>query len=582
MRRFKVLVVMLICCFFSAACQADLYPKSISKNDAGFETGIYEEDYDIMDKGPVYGETLNLFTTAPDTLNPVLTKNKYVADVLGFIYEGMTRLDGNQQAIPVLADSWTVSSNGLIWDFHIRDGVMWHDGEPFTAYDVEFTINTIMNPGMETVYKPLVYNISTCTAIDSYNIRFALKKPNSFTAEMMTFPIIPRHQFIQMDILSDSQQFEPVGTGPYRFESYSENKNILLSLNNDWWQLKAEDDKMHDGMYIGAIKANIIKKPDDAMGLFQTGEVDAAGIEAVDLSKYTGRTDLIIKKYTSRDFEFLAFNLKNPVFADQYARKAINMAIDRYGLISEVLPGLAEAAELPILPESWISEADADNSAKQTGQADEVSGEGGIAAADAKTPGEMLALGGWKESAQGYYKVIDGARRYLKAELIVNSNNSLRLRAASKVCEQLKNAGIPVELKSVDWNELMNRLASSKFDIAFVGCRIPQIPDISFLYSDGYLPMPLAGFDETAYNISGYYNPEADADIEALFKEHGLEQRKTIFAKLKKRVLDDVPYIGLYFLRDAMVYGKNIRGLIDPDTWNRYNDMDNWYKPGTP
>lgn len=582
MGRFKVLVVTLICCLFSASCQAELYPKSIKKNDAGFETGIYEEDYDIMDKGPVYGETLNLFTTTPDTLNPVLTKNKYVADALGFIYEGMTRLDKNQQAIPVLADRWTVSPNGLIWDFHIRDGVMWHDGEPFTAHDVEFTINTIMNPGIETVYKSLVYNISTCTAIDSSNIRFALKKPNSFTAEMMTFPIIPRHQFIQMDILSASRQFEPVGTGPYRFKSYSENKNILFSLNNDWWQSKAEGGKIHDSMYIGAIKVNVLKRPDDAMGLFQTGEVDASGIEAGDLSKYMGRTDIIIKKYTSRDFEFLAFNLKSHVFSDQYARKAINMAIDRDEIISEVLPGEAEAAELPILPDCWLSEADADNSIEQTVQADEVFGEGGITAANAKTPGEMLMLGGWKESSQGYYKVINGARRYLKAELIVNSNNSLRVRAATKVCEQLKNAGIPVELKSVEWNELMNRLASSKFDIAFVGCRVPQVPDISFLYSDGYLPLPLAGFDVTAYNVSGYYSPEADADIDELFKENGFEQRKKIFTRLKTRVLDDVPYIGLYFLRDAMVYGKNIRGLLDPDTWNRYNGMDNWYKPGIP
>lgn len=579
MRRFKVLVVTLICCLFSAACQAEPYPKSIKKSDTGFETGIYEEDYDIMDKGPVYGETLNLFSTSPDTFNPILTKNKYIADMLGFIYEGMTRLDKNQQAVPVLSDRWSVSSNGLIWDFHIRDGVIWQDGEPLTAHDVEFTINTIMNPGVETVYKSLIYNISTCTAIGSSNIRFALKKPNSFTAEMMTFPIIPRHKFIQMDILSASRQFEPVGTGPYRFNSYSENKNVLLRRNNGWWKLKAEGGEISDGMYIDAIKVNIVKRPDDAMGLFQIGGVDAAGVEAGDLSKYMGRTDLIIKKYTSRDFEFLAFNLKSRVFADLYARKAINMAIDRDKLISEVLPGTAEAAELPILPDSWISESVADDTAIQAEQPSEVSKDGSITAADAETPGEMLILGGWKESGQGYYKVINGARRYLKAELIVNSNNSLRVHAAEKICEQLDNVGIPVELKLVEWNELMNRLASLKFDIAFVGCRIPQLPDISYLYSDGYLPMPLAGADETAYNVSGYYNSQVDADIEALFKEQGFERRKVIFSRLKTRVLDDVPYIGLYFLRDAMVYGKNIRGPLDPYTWNRYDDMAYWYKP---
>jgi peptide/nickel transport system substrate-binding protein len=580
MRVIKVLAITLICCVFSVACQAEPYPKTMRGNDAGSETELYEEDYDIMDKGPVHGGTLNLFSTPPDSLNPILTKNKYVTNVLGFIYESMTRLDKNQRAVPVLSDNWSVSPDGLIWDFHIRDGIKWQDGEPFTAYDVEFTVKTIMNPKVETVYKPLVYNISTCTAIDSSNIRFALKKPNSFTPETMTFPIIPRHHFIQEDILSLSKDFKPVGTGPYSFDSYSVNKEILLSLNNDWWQLKTSGDETSDGMYIETIKVNIFKRPDDATGLFQTGELDAASVEADDLSMYMGRADTIIKRYTSRDFEFLAFNLKNRVFADQYVRKAINMAIDRNKLIAEVLPGEAEAAELPILPDSWILETPDNDDAGQMGHADYVNPKDDVFTEDAKTPGDMLLMGGWKESAQGYYKVLDGARRYLKAELLVNSNNSLRVRAAANICEQLKNAGIQIELKSVEWNELMNRLASSKFDIAFIGCRIPQIPDISYLYSDGYLPAPLAGANGTAYNVSGYHNPQVDADIDALFKEHDIERKKYIFGELKKKVLNDLPYIGLYFLRDAMVYGKNLRGPLDPDTWNRYNNMAYWYKAG--
>lgn len=580
MRTFKVLAVILICCMFSAACQVEPYPGSMPGNENGFGTELFEEDYDVMDKGPAYGGTLNLFSTSPDSLNPILTKNKYVSDALGFIYESMTRLDRNQMAVPVLSDGWSVSSDGLIWDFHIRDGITWHDGEPFSAHDVEFTVKTIMNPKVESAYKPLVYNISTCTAIDSSNIRFALKKPNSFTAEMMTFPIIPRHQFIQEDILSASRNFKPVGTGPYSFDSYSENKEILFSHNNDWWQLKDEDGEISDGMYIGAIRVNILKRPDDATGLFQTGEVDAASVEAGDLTKYMGRTDVIIKRYTSRDFEFIAFNLKSRIFADQYVRKAINMAIDRDELIDGVLPGEAEPAELPILPDSWILEAAANNAAVHVKPADNVVSQDGVSEENAETPGDMLLMGGWKESAQGYYKVIDGARRYLKAELIVNSNNSIRVRAAAKVCEQLKKAGIQVELKPVDWNELMNRLSLSKFDMAFIGCRIPQIPDMSYLYSDGYLPLPLAGADETAYNVAGYYNPQVDADIDALFKEQDTERKKYIFGELKKNVLNDLPYIGLYFLRDAMVYGKNIRGPLDPDTWNKYYNMAYWYKPG--
>lgn len=587
------LFIILIFCVMLSACQTGMDPAQMLQYSDSEITG-QNEDYDILDKGPVPGGTLNIFTTEPDTLNPILTKNTYTADFLSFIYEGLTRLDENQRAVPVLADSWTVSPDGLIWDFHIRDGVRWQDGKAFTASDVEFTIRTIQNNSIDSVYKPLLLNIVTCTAVDSSDLRIALKKPDSFLPEAMTFPVLPKHQFSSRDVLSSSKQFSPVGTGPYAYVSYTPEKNVVMKANRDWWQLSAANDSTDDdnGMYIETIHANIFKSPEDAMGAFQLGEIDLAGIPAGDLAKYKGRTDLVIKKYASRNYEFLAFNMHNPVFSDPFARKAIDLAIDRDELINEVLPGEAEAARLPVLQESWINGAGETNGTDGTFPVSAIpyptsdyTTEAAIinsttpTAITATTPAEALTAGGWKQGNGGYYKYIGGARRYLRVSLLVNTNNTVRVRAAQKICEQLQKAGIPTELKQVAWNELLNSVAAFRYDMAFIGCRIPQFPDISCLYSNGYLQTALPGTGSNAFNVSGYSSPVIDANIASLFRETDDSRRITIFKALQNQIDKDTPYVGLYFLRDAMAYGKRLRGPLGPDTWNRFKGFTQWYKP---
>ncbi len=584
MKKSKALIVILSLSLMLTACQSGLGTERLrlqyskSNNADQYQ---YKEDYDILDRGPVAGGSLNLFTTAPDTFNPVLTKNTYTSDFLGFIYEGLTRLDKKQQAVPLLADSWSVSEDGLVWNFHLRDGVKWQDGQPFTAEDVEFTVQTLQNPGIDSVYKPLLLNVATCAAVDSRNFRMVLAKPNSFMPEMMTFPILPKHQFKQKDVLSASKDFKPIGTGPYQFTAYLDNKKITLEANKNWWKLNSGENGAGDGMYIEKININVFNSADDALGGLQTGEVDVMKIESADLAKYRGRTDLIMKKYTSRDFEFMAFNLQNVIMADYSVRKAISLAIDKDELVRTLLPGEAEPADLPVLPESWIADS----------EGIPVSAEGVPAFTDttathaaisARTPKEALLLGGWKESSQGYYKVFGGVRKYLKVDILVNSNNSTRVSAAQAICTQLEQSGITASCTQIEWNDMMNRISTAKYDIVVTGLRIPQIPDISYLYSAGYLPVSLPGRQDIARNISGYVNMQLDTYITTLFNENNPDRKKEAFHAVRQQIMTDQPYIGLYFLRNAMVYSKSIRGPLNPDTWNRYEDMTNWYKPVVP
>jgi len=608
MKKISIIIFTVIFPIIFSACQTGRELEQLQRLHEIYESDMsgnkYVSDDDILDKGPEKGGTLNLFTTKPDTLNPLLTSNSYTADFLGFVYESLTRLDQSQKAVPMLSDRWSVSDDGLIWEFHIRNGILWHDGEPFTAYDAEFTIQTLLNPSIKSPYKSLLANVSQCVAIDSSTIRIALKKPNSFMPEMMTFPVIPKHQFAAVDVLTASKDFKPVGTGPYRFVSY-DGGSITLVLNDDWWYPVVDETLASGGMYIEKIQVNVFNRIEDAMGAFQSGEVDVVGLDFNEYLKYMDRTDLTIKSYASRNFEFISLNMDDPVLSDIYARRAIYLSIDRGRIINELLRGAAEEADLPVLPTCWLEDANETEKGINPGKGgkntlrqpessptDIAGGDNTNADADdqyesrsvtdlstAKTPDAVLTLGGWKKNEQGYYKVIRGSRRYLSLELLVNSNNSMRVKVAEMICRQLEEAGIKTTLVQLPWKDVLNRVNNGRYKMAFLGCRVPQIPDISFMYSDSYLKYASSSGYSEAYNVSGYGSPAADEYISEFFLENDAQARKEVYKALKDRVLADCPYIGLYFLKDAVVFGRNVKGPLNPDTWNRFHDFCRWYKP---
>jgi peptide/nickel transport system substrate-binding protein len=569
LKRPVLLSIILLSCFFLTACQADFGLEELQmRNQAGTGGDVDNLNYDILDRGPVKGGTLKLFTTTPDTLNPILTKNIYVSDFLSFVYEGLVKLDRSGLPVPVLSDSWNVSEDGLVWNFHIRSDVLWQDGKPLTASDVEYTFDFILNSRVDSTYKRQLQNIATYTASDDSNFKLVLRKPNSFTPELMTFPILPGQASIPYGP-SDPENFRPYGTGPFRFDSYDENKRIALLPNENWWQLKSGDGKAGGSMYLDGIDVNVYKNTDDAISAFQTGDVDAVCINDADFSKYNGRTDLIIKKFVSRDFEFLTLNLYNPVFADPYLRKAIASVIDKNAIIRDVYGGDALAADLPVSPESWLF----DGMMKPN-------------AGKALSAKELLKEGGWIEKTRQlgenesrYYKSINGVRRDLNIEILANSNNSSRIKAAGVICSRLKAAGMNASVKTLDWNEMLARIDAKKFDMAILGCRTTQIPDISFLYSNSYLPSYTALQGDAGRNVSGYGNDEVNSYIAKIFTENSNNNKKAMFFNMKQIIDEDMPYIGLYFTENAVIYRKNVRGLLDPYIWNRYNDITGWYKP---
>lgn len=525
--------------------------------------GLDPNNYSVMDRGPERGGTLRLFSTRPDTLNPILTKNMYVQGFSSFIYESLVKIGKDQKPIPVLCDRWEVSEDGLIWTFYIKKGVLWHDGEPFTAGDVEFSIESILNAGADSVYSENLKGIMSFAALDSTTLRVVLKKPNSFLPELMTFPIMPRHCFETAGSEVFAENSSPIGTGPFKFRAYDKNKKISLVANDNWWNSNTDGNTGLALPYISAIEIKIYNSVKEEMGAFQSGETDVAFVDRVDYNMYGGRTDLSIKKYTGRNFEFIAFNLNNPVCAEKVVRQAFARMINRQGLINMLLPGKAVPSNLPVNPASWLYNSDS------------------VAIEyDAEAGRKMLEEDGWQENENGIlYKRIDGMRRNLRLEMLVNDDNSVRVAIAEYIREQLADTGIELKITALKWDEMIKRINNGKFDMVLMGCTIPPIPDISFLYSTPYLePYSVYGA-EAARNIAGYSNPYVDELINNLFSENDYDRKKAIFFNLQSTIEDELPYIGLFVYNNAVLLNRNVRGEIDPYVWDRFNNIAKWYVP---
>lgn len=546
----KTLFLIIIICIsilFTSCSALRIRENNLDENEYNF---LDSED-DVIDVGPVKGGVLKLYSTIPDTLNPILTNNKYIKDYSGFVFESLVTLDKNQKPTPVLAKSWEVSEDGLTWTFHLEENVFWHDNMPFTAEDVEFTLNTIIG-SPNSSYKTNVNNIAWFSALDSKTIRIVLKTPYSFTAELMTFPILPKHYFNGEEVTNSPKNNSLMGTGPYKLMEYNPGQYIKLRSNDNWWKAEQEVNSDIKLPYIQEIEIGLYEKTKTNVEAFQGGDIDLLTIDRSLWTKYHGRQDIVMKKYTSNKFEYIAFNLSNKILKLPEVRQAIAYAVDRTKIINDLLPGEAIVSDLPLMPDSWLNDTNAV-----------------FYNYDKEKARKLLEESGWTEKNGLLYNRINGVNTVLKLEMLVNEDNSLRLKVAEEIKKQLKEIGIELIIKKVKWEDEMKSIEKGRFDMVFIGCQITSIPDISFMYSS----------EAGELNISGYNNVEVDEYLNKILNENNEAMKKTYYFKMKELIHQDLPYLGLYFYNDAVVYSKRIKGEFSPYFCNQYFDFVRWYIP---
>jgi len=232
-----------------------------------------------------------------------------------------------------------------VWTFHLRGDVKWHDGKPFTADDVKFTFDKILDPTTNTRLRSDLKPIQNVEVVDPGMVRFHLQEPYAplLTFLAYTTGIVPRHLLEGKDIntASDFNSRHPVGTGPFRILSYTSASEVVLEANSDYFLGRP---------YLDTVTLKIIPDVNVVVAQLNTGGLDFAMLEPFALAGVKGNPNFDIVTINQMTWWHISPNTTLPMFADKRVRQALTYALDRKAISKNVSGGSWPVMASPIPP----------------------------------------------------------------------------------------------------------------------------------------------------------------------------------------------------------------------------------------
>ena len=494
---------------------------------------------DIIVRGDI-GDASNLI--------PILASDSASHSIAGLIYNGLVKYDKDMNIVGDLAESWDISDDGLVITFHLRKGVKWHDGKPFTAKDVLYTYQITVDPKTPTAYAGDFLKVKKAEVLDDYTFRVTYDKPFAPSLISWSSAVLPRHLLEGQNITKSSLARHPVGTGPYLFKEWLAGQKIVLVSNADYFEGRP---------YVDGHVTRII--PDMATMFLElrARNIDMMGLTPLQYTRQTEnnlfRQSFDKYRYLAFAYTYLGYNLKHPFFADKRVRQAISYAINKEEIISGVLLGLGKPATGPYKPGTWAYNENVKTYSYNPQKAR-----------------ELLRAAGWTKTNNDGFLEKDG--RPFTFELITNQGNETRQKCAEIIQRQLKEVGIDVKIRILEWAAFINDFISKRrFEAVILGWTIPLDPDAyDVWHSSKTAPEEL--------NFISYKNPEVDALLEKARSTFDQKLRKKYYDRFQEILVEDQPYTFLYVPDELVIISKRFRG-IEPAPIGLSHNFIKWYVP---
>ncbi len=479
-------------------------------------------------------------------LVPIIASDSASHNICGMVFNGLVKYDKDIKITGDLAERWEVSDDGLVITFYLRRGVKWHDGEPFTARDVEFTYQCLINPAVPTPYSGDFERIGSLEIVDDYTVRVTYKESFAPALSSWSMWIMPEHILKGEDLTTTPFARDPIGTGPYRFKFWRTAERIDLTSNHDYFE-----GMPHINRYIYRVI------PDQATMFLElrTESIDWMGLTPL---QYTRQTDTRFFKdhyqryrYPSFGYTYMGYNLRDPRFSDIRVRKAINLAINKEEIIEGVLYGLGRICTGPFPPESWAYNEEVKP-----------------AAYDSEKAEELLQEAGWERKGKWLYR--DGER--FEFTLITNQGNLQRQMVTEIIQKELRDLGIKVKLRIIEWSMFLREFIDKrKFDAVLLGWGLSRDPDLYDIWHSSKT-------GEGEFNFLGYENPDVDRLILAGRTTFDQTRRKEIYHRVHKIIYEEQPCCFLYVPDATPIVHIRFKGIEPAPLGIGYNFID-WYVP---
>ncbi len=511
--------------------------------------GPVNTDAEGEDARPVTGGTIVVASIGDaKRLNPVVANDSASGDINSQVFNGLIKYDKDLLFEGDLAESWDVSDDGRIITFHLRPNVHWHDGVPFTAEDVLFTYRKLIDPNVATPYGADYERVAKAEVLDPLTFRVTYKEPFAPALESWGMGILPKHLLEGKDLNADPFNRHPVGTGPFKFKEWLTGQKIVLVANDDYFKGRPNIDE-----YI----YRIIPDPATIFLELKSRGVDSMGLTPLQYQRQTEtpffRENFRKFRYPANGYTYLGYNLKDPKFSDKTVRQALAYAINKEDIIKGVRLGLGSAATGPYPPHYW-----AYNPEVREYPYDPVKAE------------SMLADAGWVDSDND--GILDREGVPFQFTIITNQGNDERKRAAEIIQQNLKEVGIAVKIKIVEWQAFINQFVDKrKFETIILGWSIGIDPD-------NYIMWHSSQTGPNEYNFVSYSNPEVDRLLVLGRKTFDREKRQEIYRKIHAILAEDQPYCFLYVPDALPIVNAKFHGIRQEKAGIWYN-FEDWWVP---
>ena len=512
----------------------------------GCEPEEVEEVEEVVDEEPD-GEdflVMAIWSSPEGLFNPNLYESAYDAyAAVDPVFTGMMDHDpdADYELVPNLAEEMEVSDDEMTFTYHLRDDIYFHDGEPVTTEDVEFTFEWMMDEDYTGVRAAYWESIEEIEVEDETTIHFHLSNVDApALIRISTWSISPKHVFEGTPI-ADLEEHpnvteQPIGAGPYKLTEYEEGQFTTLETFEDFHRGKPNVDQI-------TVK---VASSDTQMAELITGSTDLAWVqpERDEFEAYQ-EEGLEVVSYPANAYQYMGVMLDHPILGDVDVRHAITHAIDRWEIVDALFDGMGSVQVSHMSMVSWAYDEDLDPLPYDLDKAN-----------------ELLDEAGWEMDDDGYrYK--DG--EMLELTLSYPSGNVPRERNAEIIQDMLSDVGISIELDLLEFTTLADIVfEENDFELYLMGWSLAIEPDPSGIW-----------LSDDAWNAVGFDHPDNDELIRKGRTTTDFDERAEIYREWQQLLIDEAPYVWLYAEDEAFVHTPDLKNF-QGDAFSMWWNVEEW------
>lgn len=500
------------------------------------------------------GQIIVGISQEPQNFNPIMPTIEAQRGVHMAIYDDLWRIGPKGNYIPNLATeipsltNGGISKDGTLFTIKLRKNIKWHDGQPFSARDVVFTWQTIMNPKVSAFSTVGFDQIDSMWAADEATLKFKLKQSYApIFAVLSDMFVVPEHILSKSpDINKDEFNAKrPIGTGAFKFVEWVAGDHITLEANKAYHG---------PGPYIDRLIFKYISDLTVLFTQFKTGEIDITGLQGIPVDLYPEAKTLpniTLHVNPGTTYDCIAPNFLLPLFQDKRVRQALYYGMDKKPMVEKIFLGLVAEAETYIPPQSWAYNPKIKGHHKY----------------DPDKAKKLLDAAGWKVGSDGI-RVREGKR--LSFENACTAGNKGREQMQQLLQQQWRQIGVEMKINNKPAAVLFGDFYRlSKFETIINGIGMGADPEHSFRLHSKYIPAK-GGMGR---NSIAYENKEVDRLLEAGAREMDQEKRKQVYFKLQEVLADDLPYLPIHHYviiraTKASIQGFQPNSNMQDYTWN--------------